>query len=110
LQFAEGLCDRQAADAVRARIDWKHALGQELNDPRFDYSILSEFHDRLLKGSAQERLLDKMLGEALRAALNTLAGSVPQWLREQVSAQWFQRYGQRIEQYRLPKSEPERNA
>jgi len=26
LQFAEGLTDRQAADAVRARIDWKYAL------------------------------------------------------------------------------------
>ena len=26
LQFAEGLSDRQAADAVRARIDWKYAL------------------------------------------------------------------------------------
>ena len=26
LQFAEGLSDRQAADAVRARIDWKYVL------------------------------------------------------------------------------------
>ena len=26
MQFAEGLSDRQAADAVRARIDWKYAL------------------------------------------------------------------------------------
>ena len=26
LQFAEGLSDRQAAEAVRARIDWKYAL------------------------------------------------------------------------------------
>jgi hypothetical protein len=27
LQFAENLTDRQAADAVRARIDWKYLLG-----------------------------------------------------------------------------------
>jgi transposase len=27
LQFAEGLTDRQAADAVRGRIDWQYALG-----------------------------------------------------------------------------------
>jgi len=27
LQFAEGLSDRQAADAVRARLDWKYLLG-----------------------------------------------------------------------------------
>jgi transposase len=26
MQFAEGLSDRQAADAVRGRIDWKYAL------------------------------------------------------------------------------------
>jgi transposase len=31
LQFAEGLSDRQAADAVRGRIDWKYALGLELS-------------------------------------------------------------------------------
>jgi transposase len=37
LQFAEGLSDRQAAEAVRARIDWKYALGLELSDPGFDY-------------------------------------------------------------------------
>ena len=35
LQFAEGLSDRQAADAVRGRIDWKYALALELTDPGF---------------------------------------------------------------------------
>ncbi|MBA3468750.1 MAG: transposase, partial [Herpetosiphonaceae bacterium] len=30
LQFAEGLSDRQAADAVRGHIDWKYALALEL--------------------------------------------------------------------------------
>src|SRR5262245_50440588 len=30
MQFIENLSDRQAADAVRARIDWKYALGLEL--------------------------------------------------------------------------------
>jgi transposase len=43
LQFAEGLSDRQAADAVRGRIDWKYALGVELADTGFDTSVLSEF-------------------------------------------------------------------
>ena len=33
MQFAENLSDRQAADAVRARIDWKYMLGLELTDP-----------------------------------------------------------------------------
>jgi len=34
LQFAEGLSDRQAADAVRARIDWKYLLCLELTVER----------------------------------------------------------------------------
>jgi transposase len=41
---------------VRARIDWKYLLGLELTDPGFDFSVLSEFRDRLLAGSAEERL------------------------------------------------------
>lgn len=61
LQFMEGLTDRQAADAVRGRIDWKYALGLELNDAGFDYSILSEFRSRLLIGGAEERLLSTLL-------------------------------------------------
>lgn len=39
----EHLSDRQAADAVRARIDWKHALGLDLTDPGFHFISLSEF-------------------------------------------------------------------
>lgn len=61
MQFAENLTDRQAADAVRGRIDWKYALSLELTDTGFDFSVLSEFRDRLLKGGAEARLLDMML-------------------------------------------------
>ena len=61
MQFRETLSDRQAAEAVRARIDWKYFLGLELTDAGFDFSVLSEFRDRLLAGSAEERLLDKWL-------------------------------------------------
>ncbi|MFL5337265.1 MAG: transposase, partial [Geminicoccaceae bacterium] len=43
LQFREDLPDRRAAEAVRARIDWKYALGLELTDPGFDASVLCEF-------------------------------------------------------------------
>src|SRR5262245_39171089 len=43
LQFLENLPDRDAAEAVRARIDWKYVLGLELTDPGFDASVLSEF-------------------------------------------------------------------
>ena len=61
MQFREGLSDRQAAEAVRARIDWKYLLGLELSDPGFDFSVLCEFRDRLLAGGAQERLLERVL-------------------------------------------------
>lgn len=62
LQFAEGLSDRQAAEAVRGRIDWKYALGLELEDAGFDFSVLSEFRSRLVAGAAESLLLDAMLG------------------------------------------------
>src|SRR5947208_980198 len=61
MQFRENLSDRQAAEAVRARIDWKYLLGLELTDAGFDFSVLSEFRDRLLAGSAEELLLDTLL-------------------------------------------------
>src|SRR5262245_52784695 len=52
MQFAEGLSDRQAAEAVRARIDWKYALALALDDSGFDFSVLSEFRTRLVEGAA----------------------------------------------------------
>jgi len=61
MQFRENLSDRQAAEAVRARIDWKYLLGMALTDPGFDFSVLSEFRDRLLAGSAEELVLEKLL-------------------------------------------------
>jgi transposase len=61
LQYVEGLSDRQAADAVRARIDWKYALGLELTDPGFDHTVLSEFRCRLIHGRAEQQLVDTLL-------------------------------------------------
>src|SRR5438874_224956 len=61
LQFVEGLTDRQAADAVRGRIDWKYALGLPLEDPGFDASVLSEFRTRLVEAGAEQLLLDVLL-------------------------------------------------
>src|SRR5207302_2722537 len=143
LQYVEGLSDRQAADAVRARIDWKYALGLELTDPGFDHTVLSEFRCRLVHGQAELRLLDTLLercrelglirprgrqrtdsthvlaavrvlnrlervGETLRAALNGLAVVAPDWLRTVVPAAWYERYGSRVENYDLPKTETAR--
>jgi transposase len=137
MQFREQLSDRQAAEAVRARIDWKYLLGLELDHPGFDFSVLSEFRDRLLAGSAEALLLDTLLkrcrplgfikargqqrtdstyvlaairvlsrlelvAETLRAALNELATVVPDWLQRLTPIEWYERYGKRIEDTRLP--------
>jgi transposase len=66
MQFAEGLSDRQAADAVRSRIDWKYALSLELTDAGFDHTVLSEFRTRLVTGQAVQLLLETLLSQ-LRA-------------------------------------------
>jgi transposase len=69
LQFREDLSDRRAAEAVRARIDWKYLLGLELTDPGFDASVLCEFRARLVEGSAEERLLDRLLARCRELGL-----------------------------------------
>src|SRR5499433_943293 len=74
MQFRENLADRQAAEAVRARIDWKYFLSLELTDPGFDFSVLSEFRDRLLAGSAEELLLEKLLERCRALGLLTARG------------------------------------
>ncbi|HEV2126601.1 MAG TPA: IS1182 family transposase [Chloroflexota bacterium] len=145
MQFAEGLSDQQAADAVRTRIDWKYALSLELTDPGFDSSVLSEFRSRLLAGGAEQVLFETLLtllreqgllkrrsrqrtdsthvlaavqalnrlelvGETMRAALNSLAVVAPKWLRTFAPPDWFDRYTARCEEYRLPDAETQRQA
>jgi transposase len=61
MQFLENLSDRQAAEAVRSRIDWKYALGLELEDSGFDYSVLSNFRARLIENNQQTLLLDRII-------------------------------------------------
>ena len=77
LQYLEDMTDRQAANAVRGRIDWKYALGLELTDPGFDHSVLSEFRQRLSKGKLSHLLLDKILVECTQKGL--LEGKKKQW-------------------------------
>ena len=69
LQFMENLTDREAADAVRSRIDWKYLLGLELTNPGFHYSVLSEFRQRLLEHSAESILLNRILARCESAGL-----------------------------------------
>ncbi len=68
-QFAEDLSDRQAADAVRERLDWKYALSLDLTDPGFDHTVLSEFRSRLLAGGADRLLFDALLEQCRQHGL-----------------------------------------
>ena len=56
LQFLLDLFDRDAAEAVRCRIDFKYALGLDLDDPGFHHSVLGDFRDRLLEDGRADRL------------------------------------------------------
>jgi transposase len=145
MQFAEGLTDRQTAESVRLRIDWKYALGLSLTDEGFDASVLSEFRQRVVESEAADYFLNllldhfktqgllkswkqqrtdathilgnlrtlnqvDLLGETLRTALNALATAAPDWLRTVVPPEWYERYGQRIDSWRLPRSATAREA
>jgi transposase len=63
LQALEDLSDRQAADAVRLRLDWKYALHLPLDYAGFDFSVLSDFRARLLAHDASARLFDTLLAQ-----------------------------------------------
>jgi transposase len=145
LQFLEGLTDRQAAEAVRTRIDWKYCLGLPLTDPGFHLTVLTGLRTGLVEGAAGPRWLAVLLerlrarglltargrqrtdathvlaavrtlnrlelvGETLRFALNRLAAAAPEWLRTQIDAGWCERYTVRVENYRLPTADTERDA
>ena len=60
-QALENLSDRQAAEMVRGRLDWKYALSLPLDDAGFDASILTDFRQRELPHEAQDRLLEPIL-------------------------------------------------
>lgn len=61
LQFLLDLSDRQAAEAVRCRIDSTYALAMELDDPGFHHSVPADVRERLIEGDRADRLLDLTL-------------------------------------------------
>jgi transposase len=52
----------------------------------------------------------ELVGETLRHVLNSLAVIAPAWLQAQAPAAWFDRYGRRLENYRLPQTAAAREA
>ncbi|MFI8433672.1 transposase [Streptomyces sp. NPDC079020] len=69
LQFLLGLSDRQAAEAVRCRIDLTYAPAMELDGPGFHHSVLADFRERLTEGGRADRLLDLALARLKEAGL-----------------------------------------
>src|SRR5437868_1821827 len=61
LQALENLSDRQAAEMVRGRLDWKYALSLPLDDPGFDASILVDFSRRMLDIKVMDSLIEHHL-------------------------------------------------
>ncbi|MET8331821.1 transposase [Streptomyces sp. NPDC005181] len=61
LQFAEDLTDRQAAAMAVRAIDWKYAIGVELDDPGFDFTVLSKFRARLANHGMERVVFDRLL-------------------------------------------------
>ena len=61
---------------------------------------------------AAVRTLNRLerVGETLRAALNEVASVAPEWLQALAPPAWYERYGRRVENYRLPKTEAARTA
>lgn len=60
-QFIEKYPDRQAAEAMRMRIDWKYALHLPLDYLGFDFSVLSEFRDRMIEHEAEQRIFVQLV-------------------------------------------------
>jgi transposase len=145
LQAMEDLTDRQAAEMVTLRVDWRYALSLPATEVEFDFTALSRFRERLSKHDIAELILEPILkvcrregwlmpggqqrtdsthvlaavhafaceervGEALRAALNTLAALVPEWLLAIAPEHWFERYVDRIDLQRMTKNPNERAA
>ena len=74
LQFAENLTDRQAADAVRTRLDWAYALGLPLDDEGFDHTVLSEFRGRVAEHGLEQAALDALLAKLAAEGLVKAGG------------------------------------
>jgi transposase len=74
LQMTENLADRQAAEAVRTRLDWKYALGLPLDDAGFDFSVLSEFRARVAGHGLEEAALDALLAKLAAEGLVKAGG------------------------------------
>lgn len=95
-----GLAARLLEDMLILFVErgWLKARGKQRTDSTIVLAAIRELN----------RL--ELMGETLRHALEALAIVAPTWLQAQVTPDWYDRYGSRFEQYRLPKEKPEQEA
>jgi len=74
LQRVEKLTDRLAAEAVRARLDWKYLLGLSLDDPGFDHSVLAEFRGKVAGAGLEQVALEALLAQLAAGGLVKAGG------------------------------------
>jgi transposase len=74
LQRAEKLTGRQAAEAVRTRIDWQYLLGLLFDDPGFDHTVLAGFRARVADAGLEQVALDALLAELAAGGLVKAGG------------------------------------
>jgi len=117
-QFLEKLADRPAAEGVRVRLDWKYALHLPLSYAGFDFSVLSEFRQRLLTHEAEGRVFEalvqafraqrtdsvailtkvrdlsrlELVVETLRLAVQAVVKAAPEWSQRELPPSWEERY------------------
>ena len=75
LQRAENLTGRQAAEAVRTRIDWQYLLGLPVDDPGFDHTVLAEFRGRVARAGLEQVALDALLARLVSGGLVKAGGN-----------------------------------
>lgn len=97
---AGGLAAALLEDMLKqfAERGWLKARGKQRTDSTLVLAAIRELN----------RL--ELVGETLRQALEALAIVAPTWLQAQVTPDWYDRYGRRFEQYRLPKEKKEQEA
>ena len=61
LQFLEKIPDRAAARNIVYRLDWKIALGLEVDDPGFSYQLLSVWRARIVENDSAKRVFDDLV-------------------------------------------------
>ncbi len=116
LELSDPGFDHSVLSEFRTRVVSGHAELELLDALLRRAQILGLFRQRGRQRTdsthvlAAVRVLNRLerVGETLRAALNSLAVVAPDWLRSLAPAVWYERYGSRIENFDLPKTETAR--